>query len=125
MAKHGENHYDLDLSQFGRPARIRVTEGYSCTLPADMPLASVVRLQRAFGPLGKAMTETEGDFDAEALRSYEDEMWEVAEDVLARATPPPTAPIRSLLSTAAMVRLMVFLTRGFTAALTETTEAMS
>lgn len=124
MAKSENNHYDLDLSQFGRPARVRVTEAYTCTLPADMPLASLVRLQRAFGPLGNMIADT-GGYDAAALQGYEDELWAVAEEVLAQATPPPPAPVRSLLSTAAMIRLMVFLTEGFTAAMTETAEAVN
>ena len=101
------SHYDLDLSSLVEPIHLKIGE-YICTLPADIPMSSLARMARAFTVLGDVNTDEPLDLDK--LRISEAEMWEIVEEVLSSAVPPPPQPIRGgLLTSAAALRLLSFL----------------
>jgi len=97
--------FDLDLTALVEPIHLKIGE-YECELSGDLPVTSLARMARAFAKIGEGMS---GDIGLEDLGISEEEMWKLADEVLATAAPPPPQPARELLTTQAAIKLLNFL----------------
>ncbi|HLA18297.1 MAG TPA: hypothetical protein VJ253_03160 [Dehalococcoidia bacterium] len=106
----------LDLSELVARVTLRIGD-YECSISGDLSVTSLARLAKAFGKLGDM---TKDSIDLADLGVSEEEMWALADEVLAGATPPPPGPAKELLTTAATIKMLSFLAGRLTAQLTET-----
>jgi hypothetical protein len=112
MTKNGRV-FDLDLTSLVEPIHLKIGD-YECSLSGDLPITALARLSRAFEAIGEGM---KGSIAIEDLGISEDEMWALADEVLATATPAPTQSARELLTTPAAIKLLNFLATRVTAGL--------
>lgn len=99
---------ELDLTDFTEMAHIKVGET-EFDIPLDLPLKIQVKWRRIF----KAMENRQDDLTDEETADYEDRLWEVADEILARAVPRPEKPARELLNLTALLKLTAFLVGGY------------
>lgn len=108
-----ERVFDLDLTDLVEPIHLKIGE-YECSLSGDLPVTSLARMARAFAKIGEGMS---GEIGVEDLDIPEEEMWALADEVLAKATPQPTQTARELLTTQAAIKLLNFLANRVTTGL--------
>ena len=99
-------HRTLDLTDFVEAAHI-VLPGLSFDLPLDLPLAMVGRMNR----IGNKLQDPDNTSDEE-YKQLEEDLWKLADDILAGAVPRPEKPAREILTLTALFRLIAFLTLG-------------
>lgn len=104
MTKNGRV-FDLDLTDLVEPISVKIGD-YEAVLTGDMALTSMAKMARAFSRIGEVI---EGDITLDQLGVSETEMWELVDEVLGHATPPPTVPVSELLTTQAAIKLLTFL----------------
>ena len=95
----------LDLTDLVEPIDLKIGD-YEAELTGDMALTSMAKMARAFSRIGEVIS---GDLELTDLGVSEDEMWALVEEVLGNATPPPSEPVRELLTTQAAIKLLTFL----------------
>jgi hypothetical protein len=98
----------LDLTDFTEMAHIKIGE-IEFEIPLDLPLRLQQRWQRTF----KEMDERSADLTDEQVARYEDTLWEIADEILARAVPRPEKPAREILNISALLKLTAFLLDGY------------
>ncbi len=103
--KNGRVKFDLDLTDLVEPISIKIGD-YEAVLTGDMALTSMAKMARAFSRMGDVI---DGTIELEDLGVSEGEMWELVEEVLGHATPPPDGKVRDLLTTQAAIKLLTFL----------------
>ena len=113
--------FDLDLSPLIEPIHLKAGD-YEATLSGDMSLTGMAKMSRAFSRMGEVI---EGKIELEDLGVSETEMWELVEEILAKADPPPSEPAQELLNTQAAIKLLSFLASRTTDAFGEKEEATS
>jgi len=109
---------DLDLSEFvGR--RLTIAAGdYTFTLPADLPMPVLVRMNRAMQAVGRA-SETIEEVPPEEDERAADQLCVALEGIMTYADPPPPRPVRELFGgSGAALKLAAFLVGRFGEALT-------
>ena len=112
-AKNGRV-FHLDLTDLVEPINLKIGE-YECSLSGDLPVTSLARMGRAFAKIGAGMTGDEISLDDLGISA--DELWKLADEVLATATPAPPQPARELLTTQAAIKLLNFLANRVTTGL--------
>ncbi len=101
----GKLNIDLDLSDLIEPVNIKAGD-YETTLTGDMSLTGLASMARAFSRIGEVV---EGKLELADLGVSEGEMWELVQEILDNAKPPPDVKARELLNTQAAIKLLTFL----------------
>ena len=119
--RNGTGKFDLDLSPLIEPIHLKAGD-YEATLSGDMSLTGMAKMSRAFSRMGEVI---EGKIELEDLGVSETEMWELVEEILSKADPPPSEPAQELLNTQAAIKLLSFLASRTTDAFGVKEEATS
>lgn len=105
---NGRKH--LDLTELTELAHIKIGT-IEFEIPLDVPVKLQVRWNRTITKLrGK-----EDLTDEESVR-FEDDLWEMAEEMFAGAQPPVGRPVREFMTIPAVAQMIAFLMEGYSSA---------
>jgi len=101
-------HKALDLTDLTELAHIKIGE-----IEFDIPLDISLRLQVKWRRIFQEMDRQADTLTEEQTAGYEDQLWELADQLLAGAIPPVERPAREFLNLAALLKLTAFLAQGY------------